>query len=343
MIRNRDFRLDNVKGLLITLVVIGHMADFYVNTSVNMKFIYFFIYIFHMPLFIFLSGYFIKSTVNGDRFKVEKVISYFMLYLLFEVILYLLFKYGFSVKGMKFNTFNESNVPWYLLAMSIWIILIYVLKQVKPVFLVLISVLSGIFIGYDSFVGDYLALSRVIVFFPFFILGYYMDQNKFATFLSSQKLRVFSMMVLIISFLVVYFNIENIYQYRGFLTGRNSYEVLKQPIYGGFYRMLFYILAVLLSTACLSIAPKSKTILTVIGQRTLQIYILHLPFIYILNHFHFTIWLESISQQHWLKLYILFAIPIVIFLSFKPIGWPFHIIMRLKFKSLLKTYNKNPD
>lgn len=342
MKRNRDFKMDNVKALLILLVVIGHMADFYTNTSVNMKFIYFFIYIFHMPLFIFLSGYFIKSTVNGGRFKVEKVISYFILYLLFKFIMYALFKYGFSVQETKFNTFNESNVPWYLLAMSIWIILLYVLKQFKPGVLVLISVLAGMLVGYDSFVGDYLILSRVIVFFPFFLLGYYIDHNKFAAFLTSQKLRFFSLIVLIISILVVYFNIENIYQFRGFLTARNSYEVLKQPIYGGFYRMLFYLLAVLLSTACLLIVPKSKTIFTLIGQQTLQIYILHFPLIYILNQFYFTDWLASVSQEHWLKLYILFAIPIVIILSFKPIGWPFNIIMRLKFRSLLKTYNKNP-
>lgn len=340
---NRDFKMDNVKALLITLVVIGHMADFYVNTSENMKFIYFFIYLFHMPLFIFLSGYFIKSTVNGSRFKVEKVISYFILYLLFKLIMYALFKYGFSVEETNFNTFNEGNVPWYLLAMSIWIILIYVLKQFKPVFLVLISVLAGIVIGYDSFVGDYLTLSRVIVFFPFFLLGYYIDHNKFVTFLSSQKLRFFSLVVLIISILVVYFNIGNIYQFRGFLTGRNSYEVLKQPIYGGFYRMLFYLLAVLLSTVCLLIVPKSKTIFTIIGQRTLQIYILHFPLIFILNHFYFPEGLVSISQQHWLKLYILFSIPIVIVLSFKPLGWPFNIIMRLKLRGLLKIYNKNPD
>ncbi|WP_394157346.1 acyltransferase family protein [Bacillus altitudinis] len=342
MIRNRDYKLDNVKALLITLVVIGHLADFYVYTSTNMKFIYFFIYIFHMPLFIFLSGYFIKTTINGGRFKVEKVISYFLLYLLFEVIMYALFKYIFSVEETRFNTFNEIDAPWYLLAMSIWIILTYVLKQIKPLFLVLLSVLSGILIGYDSFVGDYLVLSRVIVFFPFFLLGYYIDQNKFVTFLSSQKLRILSLMVLIISFLFVFFNIEYIYQFRGFLTGRNSYEVLKQPIYGGFYRMVFYLLAVILSTACLFIVSKSKTIFTIIGQRTLQIYILHMPFIYILHHFHFTEWLVSISQQHWLKLYILFSIPMVIFLSFKPLGWPFHFIMRLKFKSLLKADNKNP-
>ena len=49
---------DNLKFILIILVVIGHLADEFTAKSDVYKSVFLFIYTFHMPLFIFISGLF---------------------------------------------------------------------------------------------------------------------------------------------------------------------------------------------------------------------------------------------------------------------------------------------
>ncbi len=56
----RNILLDNLKGFVIFTVVLGHTFEWYRPTSLLMKFTHDLIYQFHMPLFIFISGYFSK-------------------------------------------------------------------------------------------------------------------------------------------------------------------------------------------------------------------------------------------------------------------------------------------
>ena len=54
----REYKFDNLKILLILLVVLGHIIEpFYkLNT------LYLIIYAFHMPVFVYISGYFAKGN-----------------------------------------------------------------------------------------------------------------------------------------------------------------------------------------------------------------------------------------------------------------------------------------
>ena len=55
----RDYRIDNTKGILIILVVIGHFLLPVASTRFTTNSLYL-IYTFHMPCFIFISGYLAK-------------------------------------------------------------------------------------------------------------------------------------------------------------------------------------------------------------------------------------------------------------------------------------------
>ena len=64
----RDTSLDYLKGILILLVVYGHCI-YWLNGKVNSYDYYFIakiIYTFHMPLFIFISGYFFSTKKNDN-------------------------------------------------------------------------------------------------------------------------------------------------------------------------------------------------------------------------------------------------------------------------------------
>ncbi len=60
----RNAYFDNAKFVLIFLVVFGHMISPYRTDSSGMLSIYHFIFIFHMPVFILLAGYFSKKIFH---------------------------------------------------------------------------------------------------------------------------------------------------------------------------------------------------------------------------------------------------------------------------------------
>lgn len=64
-IRNDYF--DNIKSVLITLVVIGHFLLPLESTRLKDGLVNV-IYLFHMPMFIMVSGYFAKGMYAGKRF-----------------------------------------------------------------------------------------------------------------------------------------------------------------------------------------------------------------------------------------------------------------------------------
>ena len=67
-ITNKRHFIDNIKVVLIFLVVFGHLIERYIDTSDTLMAIYMFIYIFHMPLFIYISGYLSKNVINTIYF-----------------------------------------------------------------------------------------------------------------------------------------------------------------------------------------------------------------------------------------------------------------------------------
>ena len=62
--------LDNIKGVLIVLVLIGHAIQ-YCSSTYEMDFSFRLIYSFHMPLFFFVSGY-LANKGRWDRNLIPK-------------------------------------------------------------------------------------------------------------------------------------------------------------------------------------------------------------------------------------------------------------------------------
>lgn len=65
---------DNLKFLLIIFVVIGHYTQQFRADNETLQRIYIFIYSFHMPAFIFVTGLFSKRAVNEKDIK--KILPY---------------------------------------------------------------------------------------------------------------------------------------------------------------------------------------------------------------------------------------------------------------------------
>ena len=68
MKKTREYGFDNLRGLLIVLVVLGHLLEI-CGSFPGAGFLYRTIYSFHMPAFLFLSGY-LPVLTGGRLFSV---------------------------------------------------------------------------------------------------------------------------------------------------------------------------------------------------------------------------------------------------------------------------------
>lgn len=271
MNKNRIYMYDNLKYLLIVFVVIGHMFNNFVSISNFSKSIFIFIYSFHMPLFIFVSGIFHKNQ-NITKKVVSFIVIGFVMKMIFSLENLILFD-----ENPMFSLLSDSNVPWYLFALSSYILISYLLRNVNKRFILISCLLLSIFVGYDTSIGDFLYLSRIIVFYPFYLLGQMINSDKIISFNKNKKIKIISIIILLIWFILCILYIDKIYILRPLFTGKNSYSV--NPLflkYGFIFRILCYIITVIISTAIISLIPNKRiNMITEYGKRTLQIYFWH--------------------------------------------------------------------
>lgn len=164
----RNVLLDNIKGICIFLVVLGHLLAGR-NTDVDIiGLTHYVIYSVHMPIFIFLSGYFSTSKYNLRNF----FRSCFIPYLLFDVA-YNLFLFAFG-GDYNFNVLFPSFVLWYILCIGIqrginsfvagrraWIFGVMIVS-------VMVSFMSP---SVNITMWKFLSLGRMFLLFPVFMLG----------------------------------------------------------------------------------------------------------------------------------------------------------------------------
>lgn len=318
----RLYYWDNVKFILILAVVVGHFADTTIKMEPDFKSVFVFIWSFHMPLFIFVSGLFSKSAV-GENLKSGKVIYFAVLFWLLKICLSIE-NIVFS-KPAKFDLFVVSNIPWYMIAMVFWMILTYLLRNANRRFVMVGSIAAALAIGFFPEAGDFLAVSRVIVYFPFFIAGYYMNPEYLAKSIKKRRaVWVAGAVCLIVFLLICVFGIDKIYFIRPMLTGRNSYMAFDMKWEGLIVRILVFVLAVIISFAVLAVVPRGKTWFSSLGTRTLQVYFLHRIVLGVMMDLGIREYLmQTCGEQVWGIIWLLLGVALTFVLSARCFQYPF--------------------
>lgn len=86
MDKNRIYLYDNIKGLLIILVVAGHLLEPFLSKNGIKKVIYIIIYSFHMPAFVYCTGVFTSFKIRRDLINLMMTYAVFqLLYTIFEI------------------------------------------------------------------------------------------------------------------------------------------------------------------------------------------------------------------------------------------------------------------
>lgn len=317
----RNYWFDNTKFFLILFVVVGHFTQHFKETNEILNYIHNFISLFHMPLFIYINGYFSKKSTSC---KSEKIVKYFILFFIMQIIEYFL-------GGGYFGIVSPGFTLWYLQTIIIYKLFTYILDEFKPLPIILLSIILGLFIGYDNFATTVGSISRIITMFPFFIMGYYTNEN-FLLGLKEKSHIILSVLIL----LVVAISLPNIMYGKikmpiEIFYGKIPYADLGLGKYGFLHRLLWYILATITSISFLSIVSQKKIpIISKFGTRTLQVYCLHaLIFLLFQNSkYYFNIMEMTVTKQ--CLILIIGSMILTLFLSLKIFSYPFDFIMNLK-------------
>lgn len=137
------------------------------------------IYSFHMPAFVVVTGYLSRSYRGSPR-QVRALVSGILVpYLVFQVIVrvepWLLFG-----EPLHLNIFTPGWSAWFLLALFAWRLLVPVLQRLRfPVLASVLVVLASVLAGGLS---QSLSAARTISYLPFFALGLAMTPENLERF-----------------------------------------------------------------------------------------------------------------------------------------------------------------
>lgn len=271
---NREYFMDNLKAFLIVLVIFGHVVTSLRPVS-EISRLYYFVYTFHMPCFAFTSGYMAKSMMKNGKFRADRYFSTLWLYVFFRTANYLIAR-AFGRKA-SLELFDVSGAPWYLLALSAWYLMVPLLLSMKAYVGVIVTTLAGLLIGYADNVDSYLALSRTIVYLPFFTIGLYLSRERLDIFLS-KKLRIPAFLLLAASAGYFVFVGNPLSGISKIVFGGTPYSSTLKALapYGFFIRGGLYLFAIVISAACMFWIPRRKMWFSYVGRYSLAVYILHI-------------------------------------------------------------------
>lgn len=282
---------DNYKCILILAVVMGHMFAHYDDLP-NVKRLLLFIYSFHMPAFIFVSGLFAKKTIDQRRW--DKMFSFLLLFLITKIGRYLY--PSLMSRENKFTFFKMNDVSWYAFAIFIFCLLTVLFCHL-PKWVVLVSaVFLSVLVGFAPQIGTWLSLSRLFTFYPYFYLGYCLRAVHVEKIVHMKWAKVVAVLFLlaVVAFFIA--KPDMAYRLLPVLKGKTAYAkwTFSLPVCA-VLRLLWYGYSALFSLAVLVLAPERHSFLSVIGSRTMTIYAWH--------YVPMTIFYSTFAGKKWLATY----------------------------------------
>ena len=224
----RDYLFDNLKALMLFLVVIGHILDPYIERQDSLyRYLMQYIYLFHMPMFAFITGYFTKNTEKARNSAVRNVLVPYIFWQLLYIITALLF----------IRLLLPSSPLYYLLCVFVWKVFAADLKKLR--FPVLFSFAAGLFISVVFDEAFHIGWGACFSLMIFFVLGLLCTKEHV------EKIR--NIPHAIAAAILAAAVLPSVLLPYSFRNVRFTYEsVGLSPAQGIGYRALFYLIAILM-------------------------------------------------------------------------------------------------
>lgn len=266
--QKRDFLFDNIKAAMLFLVVIGHILDpFIVRQDSLYRYFMQYIYLFHMPMFAFVTGYFSKNVEKARGTAVKNVLVPYVFWQVLYIITALLFmRLGladYNTDVFKPSLLLPSSPLYYLLCVFIWKVFMKDIAALKRP--VVFSVLAGLLVSLVFDKAFHIGWGACFSLLIFFVLGFYCTPEHVAQIRKIPK----AVPCLILAG-AVFPSVLLPYHFRNV---RFTYEdVGLGPLTGIFYRALFYCIAVLMIGALINLFSAKKTCFSRVGKNALLVY-----------------------------------------------------------------------
>lgn len=301
---------DNARFILIVLVVAGHAIST-IRTDTAFGFAtYAFIYLFHMPAMIALSGLFAKpeATPKVARSTVQLLVTW----VLWEGIWALL---HLAVKGRGLPEswlVAPAWTLWFLVTLATMrIVLPYIARLKHPL---IFSVAVALVAGLSPAIGTQFSASRTLCFLPFFVAAWlgvdrgWFSGDWFMRPARAARASAWALLALVAAAFAVLPGLRDTWRIDTWLTWRDDYAWLfaRAPIGswaptewwsialgGSGVRLALLVVAAAMTLAVLLIVPRGHSIITLWGARTLYVYLLHGPIIWALRETGGAEWIGS--------------------------------------------------
>lgn len=263
--QSRDSYWDQCRAALMWLVILGHCIQLLFTNNFFSQPVFKFIYLFHMPLFMWISGYFALNSIRKHGWKIISNRSFQLLFPIFtlgtvQLLLQLMrgnFTYHEILSSYKCLWFLWNLFECYLFALIVQLFK----NKVWKLFSIFIPVCVSVFTPECLPYGDYLSYV-----WPFFVFGMYCRNLGFSSSFITSKWLLLSPLI-IPAF--IFFQSEW-YMYLYPLTC--TIHALGVWI----YRIIVALIAAPVFMAIIKLIP--LTYLAKIGKSTLAIYVIQSVF-----------------------------------------------------------------
>lgn len=297
----------STRGLLILLVVLGHTLTKN-PVFVGKHFIYLFIYTFHMPLFLILSGYYGYSVIykkNSDiiiSIVKSLVIPYIFISYSYIVVSKILFDTGLRLNIVE----NPTFAMWFILALIFYRLTTKLVVKI-PYYLVFLFLIALICDYFPSQLLDVADFHRIFTFMPYYFIGLKIREKD----INLQKLKLSPMRLILgvgLSVIVIIFLANNYYKFTAeFLRQTDIDFFLQIPFLNNMlYKIVAICLAILNSTIIYTLVQPSK-VFSYMGVKSIYIYLGHVFFILCLKLDIYKEFME-VKQDVFIVLIIIFEV-----------------------------------
>ena len=259
----RDHKLDNLKFIMLFLVVLGHVLEMGNIQSGVFGILYTSIYMFHMPVMVIVSGYFSRKIADkGEQGILTRYIKLALPSLILQFI--------FGVLSYMFTGAVQAYwILWYTVALVIWDYLIeYTKFRYWPVLmLVMVFLFGNMGMIINTFFG------RIVYFMPFYLVGYYMDLSALDRLKPAFRKKIIIGATMLAAAGIYVFSQSGL-DYRLFYFSRGYSDLGLNMASGTFYRLLAYVISMSLSFIFLLITSR-RSFAYVKSTNTMTTYLLH--------------------------------------------------------------------
>ncbi|MFD2673118.1 acyltransferase family protein [Marinicrinis sediminis] len=264
--------LIQVRYFLIFFVVTANLWEQAASESALIAYLYEWIYLFHIPLFVLVTGYF----AGKESFLKLSFIILFP-YVVFQSVYCLLDVVFFHMHEGAYSFFIPYSFLWFLFSHFFWRLLLAAVIRYRFPFV--LAICTSCLIGMVPDTGGWFSLQKMIYFFPFYLLGAQLASNVGAGKTMSRVLAflrekppIWLRWILFLLISVLFLTVTEV----AWLSGQWNYEQLGLSIGSGvFMRVAMYGIQLLTGVCLIAIVRGQSDFLHDSGKQTFFVYLLH--------------------------------------------------------------------